>query len=118
MTLRPKNSRVHRESARSAMRANQFDHGEGATRNEISRSRPSPSIPTATSRRAVRLLEAPRRKRSFRRCEAQQPPRGAVGEEPQRAVRSLPHVANALAQFPQQALFPEHLVAVELEPQQ
>src|SRR5215510_2711884 len=40
---------------------------------------------------------------------------GAVGEQPQRAVGPDAHVADALAQVLQQALFLAHLLAVELE---
>src|SRR5215510_2934092 len=40
---------------------------------------------------------------------------GAVGEQPQRAVEPDAHVADALAQVLQQALFLAHLLAVELE---
>src|SRR5262245_23490244 len=118
MTLRPKTTVYTADRRGRQRRANQFDRGEGATRTEISRSRLRPSGPSHRRDAPAACSTRPEAKRSFRPCEAQQPPRGAVGEEPQRAVRSLPHVANALAQLPQQALFPEHLVAVELEPQQ
>ena len=52
---------------------------------------------------------------SLDRREAQDPPRAAVGREPERAVGPLAHVADALAQFLQEALLLDGLVAVELE---
>src|SRR5262245_28676418 len=50
--------------------------------------------------------------------EAENPAGRIVGEDPERAIRALAHVANALAQLPQQALLFDHLVAVEFEPRQ
>src|SRR5262245_13147550 len=54
----------------------------------------------------------------LRRREAENPPRPAVGGEPQRSVRPLAHVADAFAQLLQQALLLNHLVAVNFEPHQ
>src|SRR5271169_5612028 len=50
--------------------------------------------------------------------EAQNAARAVVGGDKERTVRSLAHVADALVQLRQQALFLEHLLAVELEPHQ
>src|SRR5262245_41083720 len=52
------------------------------------------------------------------RRDAENPTRGAVGGEPQRAVRPVANIANAFAQPLQEALLLDHLVAVELEPRQ
>ena len=39
---------------------------------------------------------------------------GAVRQHPQRPVRAVAHISNALAQIAQQLLFTDHLLAVEL----
>src|SRR5262249_47081691 len=54
----------------------------------------------------------------FCRRDAENPTRGAVGGEPERAVRPVADIANAFAQPLQEALLLDHLVAVELEPRQ
>src|SRR5262245_49575483 len=54
----------------------------------------------------------------FWRRDAENPTRGAVRGEPQRAVRPVANIANAFAQTLQEALLVDHLVAVELEPHQ
>ena len=55
---------------------------------------------------------------SLGRREAQDPPRATVGCKPQRAVRPFAHVADALAQLLQEALLPNDLVAIQIEPHQ
>src|SRR5581483_7415560 len=51
----------------------------------------------------------------LRRHDAQDPPIAVVGQQPERAVRALPHVADALAEALQQALFLGDLLAFDLE---
>src|SRR5262249_32212283 len=74
---------------------------------------PSPRARVARGGRA-RAKERP----LFGRRDAENPTRGAVGGEPQRAVGPVANIANAFAQPLQEALLLDHLVAVELEPRQ
>src|SRR5262249_59182294 len=72
--------------------------------------RPTPS-PRA---RAARGGRARAKKRPlFWRRDAENPTRGAVGGEPQRAVRPVANIANAFAQPLQEALLLDHLVALD-----
>src|SRR5262249_51530975 len=70
----------------------------------------------------ARLTPSPRARAQARplfwRRDAENPTRGAVGGEPERAVRPVANIANAFAQPLQEALLLDHLVAVELEPRQ
>jgi len=52
---------------------------------------------------------------SLRRCHTQDPPRRIVGQQVERTVRPLPHVADAFIQPLQQALFFDHLAILDLE---
>src|SRR5215468_6880238 len=79
----------------------------------IARLTPSPRARVARGGRA-RAKERP----LFWRRDAENPTRGAVGGEPQRAVGPVANIANAFAQPLQEALLLDHLVAVELEPRQ
>src|SRR6516162_10690562 len=73
------------------------------------RSRGSPLAASAGRRR--RCVSG--KSLSFWRCDAENPTRGAVGGEPQRAVRPVANIANAFAQPLQQALLLAHLVPVD-----
>src|SRR5262245_15498091 len=54
----------------------------------------------------------------FCRRDAEVPPRGAVGGQPQRAARPIANIADAFPQPLQEALPLDHIVAVEFEPHQ
>src|SRR6185437_8120074 len=43
---------------------------------------------------------------------------GLVGEQVERAIRALPHVADAPAQFVQQALFLDRFAILQVQPRQ
>src|SRR5262244_406684 len=70
----------------------------------------------------ARLTPSPRARAKerplFWRRDAKNPTRGAVGGEPQRAVRPVANIANAFAQPLQQTLLLAHLVPVDFEPHQ
>src|SRR5262244_578405 len=67
----------------------------------------------------ARLTPSPRARAKerplFWRRDAKNPTRGAVGGEPQRAVRPVANIANAFAQPLQQTLLLAHLVPVDFE---
>src|SRR5262245_3875686 len=79
----------------------------------IARLTPSPRARVARGGRE-RAKERP----LFCRRDAENPTRGAVGGEPERAVPPVANIANAFAQPLQEALLLDNLVAVELEPRQ
>src|SRR5215468_8060401 len=79
----------------------------------IARLTPSPRARVAGGGRA-RAQERP----LFWRRDAENPTRGAVGGEPQRAVRPVANITNAFAQPLQQTLLLSHLVPVDFEPDQ
>src|SRR5262249_40834492 len=69
-------------------------------------------------RAAPAAVAGGRRNHLFWWRDAENPTRGAVGGEPQRAVRPVANIANAFAQPLQEALLVDHLVAVGFEPHQ
>src|SRR5712691_1022809 len=86
-----------------------------APKNEVSR----PCYPRATPVYAG-IMRLPGRPRagSLRRRDPENPAGGIVGGEPERAIRPLANVADALVQPAKQTLLLDDLLAVELEPHQ